>query len=1202
MHPYQETEIVIPTDLLASLNAAFDVLRFENDEHLSSNVMQYIQDGRNEQALGERLAKQPLAPSLLYSYGSGQSLDEANKKTRLNWLQRDDVSPLFFRRIAFVLHSRTFFAATEPAQRFPTAYKLVGEWQACLGYSNKIDQSTFRRWLNADMEVEDSALVDLLLESCGKTEEYVLRFHMGRVSGWLPILNQYTTQIDQFLSTKPVSEQVELIKYLDQQAYDFTSHHGTLTRALGKSASRELRTAVVTLLRRDITTTIPMLQELLSEKAASTRKNAIESLFELDPIAANTIVLKHLPNEKSSGIKEFIENILILHASSGEPQEQIGEGDPSQATAIDIELDAVPIDADSWSSFESRLQEYVLKEQKDFVAQRRSFSSHYNAMTDEHILGAQWKGETYATRLEELRKTMENGVEFQPKGETYGFWHVINRLFSFFVAEPTVAGIRLIHIIRLHYLGNHDDYSSDSKLVTAIERYLPNETAIRQDFSLAHIAHIEGSMPGKSVSNVLIDYLNLLGRDGLAFGMDAEQVWPTYFAHPQAIQLLLQQSISGGTNDLQVEVLRGATLVLSHFPSFSSDLTNLLWQYALSEKKPVRKEIQKLLTPATDFVDRIKTAMKSKQGPTREAAYLWLAFCKRRDLTSELEEAFQKERSEPLKVHVLKALEAVDADLSKLLDRSELMAEAEAGLKKIRVELKWLLWKEMPVLHWRGTTEPIPELIVRWWILQVVVLKNPVASPLLRRWLDQCDAKEIGLFANWLFSQWIERSIFSASSVLPDKGILAIPGCVCDNGMLTTAHAYLKEQYGFKIGECRALLDMASGSDRPEALHFLKKISHGFRTKSIQAHAQKLIEQAAELRGWTPSEFADRVIPDGGFVLADRGSTAEESLPDFAKGHPTLELDFGSRTIYAILNDELECVVMTSEGKTLKKLPDGTQSDDNEKVAFAKKQFNAGKKAIKDVVTVETHRLSEAMWVERYWHARDWTAFLQKHAVLGKMVQRIVWTAWSSDESKTLLGSFRPLADGTLVTNNESAFALPEGCLVKIGNGFDLGPNEVHQWRSHLDDYEVIPLLRQFNPPKQFTPEQLDQESIDDFLGYRIEYFKFKRLAEKLGYLRGQSGDGGRFFEFKKSISSAALEVVLHFSGNYLPEQPGLIALESIRFIKKRANIVHVDSYSKGEKRKKVPRLLWSECFFDLQQLSEAGIGFSEDWKTDLVF
>lgn len=1204
MQPAQETTLNLPADLIASLHIAFDVLGFENDESFIPDAIQYILDGKHEATLGERIAKQPRFSYLLQTYGSGQRAEGINKEIRIQWFQRDDVPPAFFRRIAYILQLPNFNPNSGRSQRFPTAYSLASEWRHCCGHSQSIDLSNLRRWLNADQMVDDSQLIGLLFESCSKTDESVLKYHMSSVVGWNSLLNEQAASLDQFFCTRPAAEQVHLLGYLELQSYDPINHFNTLAKSLAKSSSRELRQTIIRLFRQDVPKTVSMLQQLLSEKAASARTNVIESLFDLDPVAANEIAIKHLANEKSSSVQEFIDKILVLHASNIAQTQQDSDLVPSPATASDlsIELGEVCISAHAWIDFEQRLQEYYVKEQQAFVSNRRLYADTAIPLTDEQILESQWKGESYAARLPEIRQTMEKGIPFKRKEGTNEYWHLVHRLFDFFVTEPVVSGIRLVHILRLHYLGSHENYGAEDKLAIVIEKYLVNEREFQSDFSLLHLAHLEGSMPGRSVPDVLKDYLCHLGRDETVFGWDAGQVAPFYATNPHCIQQLFQRSISGSAHDLDLDAIRGAASVLAQFPSFSTDLANLLWQYALCEKKQGRKEIQKILSSQFDFLPRIKNALKSKQSSTREAAYLWLGVRRASELIIELEDAFLKERSEPLKVHSLNALEAAGVDLSKLLNRSELLAEAEAGLKKIRAELKWLPWEVLPSLHWIDTKELIPESIVRWWILQAVALKSPVASPLLRRWLDQCDSGDVRAFANWLYSNWIERSTaIGAESVLPEKGLLAFPGCVCDNNILAKAHAYLKEHYGFKIGECRALLDMASGSDQPEALHFLKKISHGFRTKSIQSHAQKLIEQAAELRGWTPNEFADRVIPDGGFVQTTTNAQSNQPLPSFAIGHPTLELDFGGRLIYAILNDELECVVMTSEGKTLKKLPDAANTDDSEKVAFAKKQFTAGKKAVKDVVAVETHRLFEAMCVERCWQSKDWKEFLQKHAILGKMVQRIVWTAWSSEENKAPLGSFRPIADGTLVTNCDSTFDLRDDCLVQIAHGFSLGVDEAKSWRVHMDDYEVIPLLRQFNPPRQFAPSQHDDESIGDFLGYRIDYFKFKRLAEKLGYFRGQAEDGGRFYTFKKSIASASIEVEIHFSGNHLPEQSGLIALDRICFVKKRTTSGYAISNAKNEKLRKIPRLLLSESHFDLQQLAEAGIGFSDDWKTGLV-
>jgi len=94
-----------------------------------------------------------------------------------------------------------------------------------------------------------------------------------------------------------------------------------------------------------------------------------------------------------------------------------------------------------------------------------------------------------------------------------------------------------------------------------------------------------------------------------------------------------------------------------------------------------------------------------------------------------------------------------------------------------------------------------------------------------------------------------------------------------------------------------------------------------------------------------------------------------------------------------------------------------------------------------------------------------------------------------------------------------------------------------------------------------------------------------------LGYTRGPAEDGGWFYRYEKALPSLGLRIELGFSGNGLPEENRVVALQAARF----------QPTGDGEECRplgEVPQVLVSEVWADLQELSGAGTGFDAEWES----
>jgi hypothetical protein len=106
-----------------------------------------------------------------------------------------------------------------------------------------------------------------------------------------------------------------------------------------------------------------------------------------------------------------------------------------------------------------------------------------------------------------------------------------------------------------------------------------------------------------------------------------------------------------------------------------------------------------------------------------------------------------------------------------------------------------------------------------------------------------------------------------------------------------------------------------------------------------------------------------------------------------------------------------------------------------------------------------------------------------------------------------------------------------------------------------------------------------------------LDAFKLRGAANKLGYMRGATEDGGWFYAYTKRFASLGVETVVGFSGNPLPEENRKVALTGLSF--RRGGGAEVPL---GE----VPAGLLSECWNDMRLVAAEGSGFDPNWLSKI--
>ena len=719
------------------------------------------------------------------------------------------------------------------------------------------------------------------------------------------------------------------------------------------------------------------------------------------------------------------------------------------------------------------------------------------------------------------------------------------------------------------------------------------------------------------------------------FGLAPEQIWPYWAEHLD----LLERAFSPAAGDFltrhhQRFARANAFQVLAEFPRQPKQLLPVLWDLALGPKSE-RASAQRCLEDASDRLERLTAALASRSADTRMAAAEWLGRLADRAAVPALLAAMRKEGNEAAKGVMMTALEQLSAPVDQFLDRAGLLKEAEKGLSKgVPEDLKWFPFDQLPAVRWLDSGQEL-QSIVRWWLVQGFKLKNPEPGPLLRRYCASLKPPDREALGQFVLEAWIAEDVtpidrseaekrarnhgqLMASlaqsaynyakanpqtqataqppltaeqyyaqalpgllkqpkgSAISSKGVLSLAGACTGASAAPIVNRYLKEWYGQRAAQCKALLQMLAWVESRTATQLLLAVGSRFRTKGIQEEANKQAEALAERKGWTVAELADRTIPSAG--LDENG---------------VLTLDYGLRQFTARLDAQLDFTLADDSGKALKSLPDPRKDDDEAKAAEAKKTLSAARKELKSVLTMQRDRLYEAMCTARTWPFEDWNLYLNQHPIVKHYCQRLAWAVVRDERAVRL---FRPLPDGSLTDAADDPVALGAEDQIRLAHECLVTADESQSWRRHLADYNVEVLFEQFGRPNFNLPEERKNETeIDDFRGHLLEAFKLRGRASRFGYTRGQAQDGGWFFDYRKRFPTLGIEAVIEFTGNGLPEENRTVGLTVLHFDR----VVEGENFGAEAKMPlaEAPPVLVSECWNDIRTIAAEGTGFDPEWE-----
>lgn len=799
---------------------------------------------------------------------------------------------------------------------------------------------------------------------------------------------------------------------------------------------------------------------------------------------------------------------------------------------------------------------------------------------------------------------------------------------------PIPAQFQLIHVVRWCYLLSGEQADANGKLdrwtlayrwarpLLTYERNQKKPIDLRELAAVFRTIGLDDQAIGRAALQT-----NRFGASPF-LRSDPNLIWP-YFAerlHLLEKTLGLKQAEEiEPRNYWEQDERKNAFRVLKLFPFLPARFVPFMWDLALGASKTERPLAQECLDNFPNKEQKIVAALASRQQDARLAAAQWLAALQYKEAVPALRDALSKEKSEVVKDELIKSLETLGVKLEEILDLSKLDDEAERGLKKgMPKELDWFPFDQLPTVRWADSGAPVSTTIIHWFLLYGYKLKTSEANPTLRRYCSLFQKEDREKLGRFVLEAWIAKdttpkytseqaaaeaqkiarqtalyakqypqyypdfdeqrlyqSQFNMLATLPEgsenstKGILAVAGACCGGDAAPVVHRYIKQWYGYRAAQCKALLQVLAWVDDPSATQVILSVANRFRTKGIQEEAVRQCQMLAERKGWTMDELADRTIPTAGF---------DES--------GTMELDYGSRKFTVSLSEEMAIVVTNQNGKVIASLPDANQSDDPDNAKQAKAALSNARKELKSVLSMQRDRMYEALCTQRTWRFEDWDTYLRQHPIVGRYCQRLVWVAYDGERA---VESFRPLADGSLTNTRDDEVTLKPETSIRLGHDETLAAEDRTAWLQHFSDYEVEPLFQQFGKPTFTLPERMKEErEITEFKGYIVKAFSLRNRLTRLGYTRGQTQDGGWFFDYKKTFLRLGIEAVIEFTGNGLPEENRTVALTRLFFSMKTDDS---GPYSEELALGELPRVLLAECWNDIRMAAADGPGFAPDWE-----
>lgn len=1035
---------------------------------------------------------------------------------------------------------------------------------------------------------------------------------VANLIGYNEAVERHAEAIRPVLLAPGVPQRLHVLWLLDRAGDEALARFGPELVSLAVSSSKQVRAAAMDLVHRAGISVVDPLKQVAREGKPEERAHALRLLFDLGKNRGEP-GLAVFARETAAADKAASVSALASQWEEGDAQVSAGGQQSSYVVPV-IEWTA-RLTPGARAGVESFWRQVVAS---IVSANETSRRQHAQSKAAGHKFPLYLLDVPSEPQLKTLLRQLESD---EPGGTKEllarnAWWHFNSALLSL-AANPEMTPVFMLKTLHVLGMDMEDRAGELSNVSRAAFNVMHQKSGRPTLLELSEMFREIGVPPYA----VLSAYCN--SNQPLAGDWDPEAVWP-FFAHN--LDLVIR-AVTHGTDEYWFD--RTAPIrAIATLPELPQVLITPLFDLALGSAKTDRASAQQALSRLPEYEKRVVAALESAKAGVRTLAAQWLAGLRYEPAIPALEKACTKDKNDVAKGAILDALQALGQPVEKYLNRSALAKDAAnlAG-KPAPKELDWFPWSAIPQVRWADSGEPVESDILRWMLISAVKQKSPEPNAILRKYCSMFETRDREAFGQFILETWLREDVrpidpeealrqakaeaqqmhraitqypqyyggspylgkseeeitgailprwmsTPAGSAIGSKGVLAVAAACAGPRAAPAVSRYLKEYYGTRAAQGKALIGMLAWIEHPSATQLMLSVGSRFRTKSFQEEAVRQAEALAERNNWTLAELSDRTVDSAGF---DEDGE--------------MELDYGGRRFTAGLTADLNVALFNEEGKKIASLPEPRQADDPDLAKQAKKTLAGIKKQLKNTVEQQTDRLYEALCTERDWSFEDWELYLNRHPVLRRLVQRLVWVEMDGDAVKQL---FRPLEDGSLTDVDDEEVTVAPGARVRLAHDWLLEDAQVAKWQQHLADYEVKPLFQQLGKGRYALPAGKAGATIDDFEGHLIESFTLRGRATKLGYTRGQAGDGGWFTDYVKRFPTLGLEALIEFTGSPLPEESRTVALISLSFSEDRGG----DYWHRAAlPLTKVPKVLLSECYSDLRTIAGEGKGFDPDWR-----
>ncbi|MDE6780823.1 MAG: DUF4132 domain-containing protein [Ruminococcus sp.] len=505
------------------------------------------------------------------------------------------------------------------------------------------------------------------------------------------------------------------------------------------------------------------------------------------------------------------------------------------------------------------------------------------------------------------------------------------------------------------------------------------------------------------------------------------------------------------------------------------------------------KKIKEALTAAVSihWHDDIVGLLTAKKSGLRELAVSVIEKNNDGTYKTELEKAFEKEKSEKLKTRIAGLIGVtVETETTEQAAGVDIVSSLAKGNKAKKVA--WLFEQPYKTLNFRdGGT--VPEDYLKTLIILYSDMPSIAVNSTAVDIAAKIDPYDLNDFTVEVFRRWAAKGAAAKT-----KWVMWFCGVHGGHGMIETLMKYIKDWTEHSRGAIasEAVYAMAvNGSS--EALMNVDSMARKFKHKQVRNAANDALDKAAELLGITKEELADRIVPDMGF---------DDKM--------CRVFDYGKRQFNVYLTPTLEIEIYNGD-KKVKNMPKVGVNDDKEIAEKSYNDFKVMKKQIKTVVENQKQRLEYVLMCDRKWTCENWKKLFVKNPVMHCFAIGLIWGIY---DNSGLIESFRYMDDGSFTNINEDEFELPENASIGLVHPIELSDEQKASWAEQLSDYEIIQPFNQlgrlcFKP----TEQELNKDEITRFDGVEVGNYTLRGKLTKQGWNTGIPQDAGWFWEFVRS-------------------------------------------------------------------------------------